>query len=138
MTAVLLSDQQAGQADKHPGAPTLPVAASTSIPGELGHGNSAEGSKWGEGGLGLEPLFVILSYFKQEIEKGERQQNVAGCSSGWEAPASRVLVPQTSRASQHCSPHSREKHTGHRISKQILEKTWFLEEDLRGHFNQQV
>lgn len=80
----------------------------------------------------------MLSYLEQEIEKGERQQSVAGCSSGWEAPASRVLVPQTSRASQHCPPPSREKHSGHRISKQTLQKALFLEEDLRGHFNQQV
>lgn len=31
---------------------TLPTAAFTSIPGKLGHGNTSEGSKWGEGELG--------------------------------------------------------------------------------------
>lgn len=101
-------------------------------------GTLQKGASGAKGGCDEEPLFAMLSYLEQEIEKGERQQNVAGCSSGWEAPASRVLVPQTSRASQHCPPHSSKKHSGHRISKRILEKALFLEEDLRGHFNQQA
>jgi len=80
----------------------------------------------------------MLCYLEQEIEKGKRQQSVAVCSSVWEGSASKVLVPQSSGASQRCPPCSREKHSRHSISKQILERALFLEEDPRGHFNQQV